>query len=111
MSWSPDAETYIALLASFAKIEKQIAGLPSPALRTESRLLQYLPPNAVLYGAVPNLGGTIGQAMALAEQQSVENPVFRELVEFRRRSGPEAADRPHPERDAAARRRNRLRTA
>lgn len=78
VSWSPDAETYVALLASFATLEKEIAGLPSPALRTESRLVQYLPPNAVLYGAVPNLGGTIGQAMALAEQQSVENPVFRD---------------------------------
>jgi hypothetical protein len=78
VSWSPDAETYLALLASFAKLDKQIAGLPSPALRTHSRLLEYLPANMIMYGAVPNLEGTINQALALAEQQSVENPVFHE---------------------------------
>ena len=76
VSWSPDAESYYELLASISKIEKQIAELPAPALRTQSRLLQYLPPNAVVYGAVPNLSGTIRQAMALAEQQSADNPVF-----------------------------------
>ncbi len=76
IAWSPDADTYLSLLASFAKLEKEIAGLPSPALRTQSRLLEHLPANTVLYGAVPNLTGTISQAVALAEQQSAENPVF-----------------------------------
>ena len=76
VSWSPDAESYYELLASISKIEKQIAELPAPALRTQSRLLQYLPPNAVVYGAVPNLSGTIRQAMALAERQAADNPVF-----------------------------------
>jgi FecR protein len=78
VSWSPDAEKYISLLASFAKIEKEIAALPSPALRTQGRLLQYLPDNMVIYGALPNLGGTIKEAIVLVEQQSVENPVLRE---------------------------------
>src|SRR4029453_2140434 len=32
VSWSPDAETYLALLASFAKLDKEIAGLPFPRL-------------------------------------------------------------------------------
>lgn len=77
VSWSPDAETYIALLQSFDKIEKQIAQQPSPAMRTQPRRLQQLPSNAVVYGAVPNPGGTIRQAMSLAEQQAAENPLFR----------------------------------
>jgi hypothetical protein len=76
ISWSPDAETYLATLASLAQVEKQIAQLPSPSLRTESGLIQYMPEGMVVYGAVPNLTGTIGQAMALAEQQSAENPAF-----------------------------------
>ena len=78
VAWSPDAEKYFALLASFAKLEKDIAALPSPPLRTQPRLLQYLPATAVVYGALPNLGGTIRQAVVLAEQQSAENPTFRE---------------------------------
>jgi hypothetical protein len=76
VSWSPDAETYFSILASVAKIEKQIAGLPSPLLRTQSRLIQYLPPDTIVYGAIPNLGDTITQAMGFVEQQSTENPAF-----------------------------------
>ncbi len=78
VSWSPDAQTYTALLDSFAKIEKQLAELLQPALRTQSALIQYLPANVVVYGAVPNLGGTIDQAMGLFEQQSAQNPAFRD---------------------------------
>jgi hypothetical protein len=76
VSWSPDAETYIALLASFAKIEKQLADLPLSAMSTQSSLLQYMPAHTVIYGAIPNLSTTISQAMELFEQQSAENPVF-----------------------------------
>ncbi len=76
IAWSPDAETYLGILASLARIEQQIAGLPSPALRTQSQLLRYLPPNTVIYGAVPNFGNTISQAMGFADQQSTENPAF-----------------------------------
>ena len=78
VAWSPDADTYIALLASFARLDKQIAELPPPELRTQARLLQCLPPNAVVYGAIPNLGGTIRQAMTLFEQQAADSPAFRE---------------------------------
>ncbi len=78
VSWSPNAATYIAVLSSLAHIEKQMAGLPSPSLHTQSSLLQYMPANMVLYGAVPNLSGAISQAVALAEQQSAENPAFNQ---------------------------------
>lgn len=78
VSWSPDAQTYLAILGSLANLEKQIAGLPSPTLPTQSSLLPYIPANTVLYGAVPNLSGTIDQAVALAEQQSSENPAFNQ---------------------------------
>ena len=76
VSWSPDAETYLGILASLSHIEKQIAALPSPALRSQSQLLQYLPPNTVIYGTMPNISDTVGQAMGFADQQSAENPVF-----------------------------------
>jgi hypothetical protein len=75
ISWSPDAETYLGILASLVKIEKQVAGLSTPLL-TQSRLIQYLPPNTVVFGALPNPGDTISQVMGLVEQQSAENPAF-----------------------------------
>ena len=76
ISWSPDAGEYLQLLASFAKIERQIAPFSSP-LRTSSALLSYLPAGAFIYGAVPNPGGKLGEGLAAAEQQAFENAAFR----------------------------------
>jgi hypothetical protein len=76
IAWSPEAEAYLELLASFVKIERQLAQISPTELRTSSALLSYLPAGAFVYGAVPNLGGKIGQAVVLAEQQAAENPAF-----------------------------------
>ena len=76
IAWSPDAEQYLQLLASFARIEHQIAPFSSP-LRTTSALLSYLPAGAFVYAAVPNPGGKIGEGLAAAEQQAFENAAFR----------------------------------
>jgi hypothetical protein len=76
VSWSPEAEEYLTLLASFAKIERQLAEMSPGELRTSSNLLSQIPAGASVYGAVPNLGGKIGQALVLAEQQASENAAF-----------------------------------
>ena len=76
VSWSPEAEAYLELLGSFVKIERQLAKSFPSEQRTNSALLPYLPAGAFAYGAVPNLGGTIGEALFLAEQQSSENAAF-----------------------------------
>jgi hypothetical protein len=75
VSWSPDANSYLELLASFVKIERELANFPDE-LRTSSALLSYLPAGAVVYGAVPNPGLTIGRALWLAEEQSSQNATF-----------------------------------
>ena len=76
VSWSPDAETYLGILASLSHIETQLAQSPSPLLRTQSSLLERIPAQMVVYGAVPNFSGTVNQALQLAEQQAAENPFF-----------------------------------
>ena len=76
VSWSPEADEYLQLLASFEKIGQQVAQFSGP-LRTTSNLLPYLPDSTFAYGAVPNPGGNIGQGLAAAEQQALENPAFR----------------------------------
>jgi ferric-dicitrate binding protein FerR (iron transport regulator) len=75
VSWSPDAESYLELLRSFARIERELATVPT-AVRTNAALISYLPSGAVVYGAVPNPGLTIGRALALAEEQSAQNATF-----------------------------------
>ncbi|HEY1308254.1 MAG TPA: FecR domain-containing protein [Vicinamibacterales bacterium] len=75
ISWSPDAERYLELLGSFVKIERELANFPAD-LRNSSALLSYLPAGAVVYGAVPNPGVTIGRALSLAEDQAAQNATF-----------------------------------
>jgi len=75
ISWSPDAEHYLELLGSFAKIERELANFPAD-LRNSSALLSYLPAGAVVYGAIPNPGVTIGRALSLAEDQAAQNATF-----------------------------------
>ncbi len=75
VAWSPNAEKYYTLLAELAGIEKKLPALPS---RTEARLLSALPANTVIYGALPNLGQTLDQAVRLIEQRSGESAVLKE---------------------------------
>ena len=75
VSWSPDAPSYVQLLASLVKIERELAEVPTD-LRTASALLPHLPAGAVVFGALPNPGLTIGRALSLAEEQSVQNATF-----------------------------------
>ena len=78
IAWSANSEQYLALLGDFARLEKQLAALPTPALRTQPKLLQYLPPNPLVFGAIPNLNGTLQQALVLADQQAGDSTVFQQ---------------------------------
>ena len=69
VSWSPDAESYLQLLGSFVKIERELAKYPAE-LRTDPALLSSLPAGAIVYGAVPNPGLTVSRILALADEQS-----------------------------------------
>jgi hypothetical protein len=81
VAWSQNAEKYYALLAEFIHIEKQLAEMPAPAWRTEAKLLRYLPAGAQVYFAIPNLSGTIRDALRLLDRRSSENAVLREWWE------------------------------
>ena len=75
VSWSPDAASYLELLGSLVKIERELASLPVE-LRTQSALLPYLPAGAAVYGTVPNPGVTINRTLTLAEEQAALNASF-----------------------------------
>ncbi|MEX2299317.1 MAG: FecR domain-containing protein, partial [Bryobacterales bacterium] len=77
ISWSQDAEKYYSVLAELTDIEQQLAETPTP-VRTEAYLLDFLPASAVVYFAIPNLNGTIRQALNLVEGRARENPVLDE---------------------------------
>jgi hypothetical protein len=78
IAWSSDSEKYFSVLATVAQVEKDIAALPSAALRTEAQLVRYMPAGTRIYFAFPNLDGAIGQAVRLFEQRARDNATLSE---------------------------------
>jgi hypothetical protein len=78
VSWSEEAEDYYTVLADLVGIEEQLAGLTGQSLRYEARLLPYLPANPFAYFAIPNLDGTIAEALYQLEQRSWDNGTLAE---------------------------------
>ena len=78
VSWSEEAEDYYTVLADLVGIEEQLAGLTGQSLRYEARLLPYLPANPFAYFAIPNLDGTIAEAVYQLEQRSWDNGTLAE---------------------------------
>jgi len=75
VAWSADADKYYSLLAELATIEKKLAELPGPAPRTQAKLLAYMPAGTVVYGAMPNIGGTVRQAVSMIEDRTTKAPL------------------------------------
>ncbi len=78
VAWSADADKYYSLLAELATIEKKLAELPGPAPRTQAKLLAYMPAGTVVYGAMPNIGGTVRQAVSMIEDRTDESAALKE---------------------------------
>ncbi len=104
ISWSKDQAKYLALLGEFKLIEKQLASLPLPALRTQSKLLASLPAGTALYAAIPNLTGSVADATRIFESRFQQSPVLaawwksddvgklRDLAEQLRQAGTQIGD-------------------
>ena len=78
VAWSQDREKYYAVLAELASIGKTVAERATPAPRTQSKLLSYVPAGTFLYLAAPNFGDAIQQTVSLIEQRAQENAALRE---------------------------------
>jgi ferric-dicitrate binding protein FerR (iron transport regulator) len=71
--WSPNSARYLALLGDLADVTRKIEAIPAPGLRYQSKLISYLPANAVAVAAIPNIGDAIGQANTIFHQKLAEN--------------------------------------
>jgi ferric-dicitrate binding protein FerR (iron transport regulator) len=72
-SWSQNSVEYLALLGDFAAVARSITAIPASGLRYQSKLLSYLPADTVAVAAIPNIGGTIGEANRIFQQKLAEN--------------------------------------
>jgi hypothetical protein len=66
------------LLSEFSTLQKEFQGIQSPGLRYSSNLAKYVPGNAVLYAAIPNLGGTLAEAKRIFDDRLSASNVLRD---------------------------------
>ncbi len=78
IAWSENLSKHLALLAQFAKLQKRFEQIPTPGLRYSSALLQRMPANTVVYGAMPNLGDALSEANRIFQEQLQQSAVLRE---------------------------------
>jgi hypothetical protein len=77
-AWSQNSADYTSLLNELSGLQKDLQAIPSPGLRYQSQLAQYLPADTFLYAAVPNLGGTITEAKKLFDNRLAESEALRQ---------------------------------
>ena len=71
IAWSQNRDRYFTLLAS---MRKEIQNVALPGIRHDSRLIDRLPADTMLYASVPNLGDYLGKAEAVFRGKAEENP-------------------------------------
>jgi hypothetical protein len=78
IAWSQNFDQYLALLGEFAVLQKQLEQVPGPGLRYSSKLLDLVPDGTVLYVAIPNIGGMLGDAQRIFEERLNQSAVLRD---------------------------------
>ena len=80
VDWSARREQHMALLAGVALLQKELAALPAAEKRYDSPFLDQLPASTVMYAAMPNISGNLGQALDRVRERLASDPQLAALM-------------------------------
>lgn len=84
IAWSRDVDEYIELMREVSDLRRALAdGVPKPALRYSSRLLDMVPSGTTFFVALPNLAETISEADRILRDRIAESRLLKQWWESR----------------------------
>lgn len=79
IQWSRNAERYTSMMAQLTALRKDLnTKVQRPGVRYSTHLLDLMPAGTVLYGALPNLTGTIAESHKIMQERINQNPALSE---------------------------------
>lgn len=76
IAWSRNREQHEALVDALRQLSQDIAALPGQPSRRSTQLLDLMPRETAIYGAIPNISGTVADAHQLFLSRMASNPVL-----------------------------------
>ncbi|UCF67460.1 MAG: FecR domain-containing protein [Acidobacteriota bacterium] len=77
IAWSRNIDQHLMLVSELSELRRELARVEQPETRYSTRLLDLAPADTVIYGAIPNLSGTVQQSYQLIMERVRSRPALQ----------------------------------